>query len=86
MGLETVVHHVCEKTSGLIVHVPDVDVVYQQILSANSGKYEVALLPEYNGHENWAEELAWITANFRGAEGIPIMLDVFGGGTSLEVC
>ena len=30
MGLETVVHHVCEKTSGLIVHVPDVDVVYQR--------------------------------------------------------
>ena len=81
MSLETIVHHVCEKTSGLIVHVPDVDAVYQQILSANKGKYEVLLLPEYNGHENWAEELAWITSNFGGEEGIPIMLDTFGGGS-----
>jgi hypothetical protein len=82
MGLETVVHHVCEKTSGLIVHIPDVDAVYQQILSANASKYPIVLLlPELNGHENWSEELAWIAANFGGSEGIPIMLDVFGGGS-----
>ncbi len=82
MVVETIVHHVCEKTSGLIVHVPDVNDVYQQIWAANAGKYpNVLLLPELNGHENWSEELAWITQNFGGSQDIPVMLDVFGGGS-----
>ena len=29
---------------------------------------------------NWTQELAWISSNFGGPQGIPIMLDVFGGG------
>lgn len=78
--LDTLVHHVCEKTGN--IHIPSVSAVYAQILTANGGKYpNILLLPELNGHENWTEELAWITANFGGVNGIPIMLDVFGGGS-----
>ncbi len=77
--LDTIVHHVCEKPGD--IHIPNVNTVYQQILAANSGKYaNVLLLPEYGGHENWAAELDWIANNFGGQNGIPIMLDVFGGG------
>jgi len=28
MSLDALVHHVCDKTSGLIVHIPEVDTVY----------------------------------------------------------
>jgi hypothetical protein len=44
--------------------------------------YNILLEPEYKGNENWTEALAWLTANFGGQHGIPIMLDVFGGGIS----
>lgn len=77
--LETIVFHVCEKPGR--IHVPDVAAVYQQISALNT-TYNVLLLPEYNANENWTEELAWITANFGGQHGIPIMLDIFGGGNS----
>ncbi len=67
MSLETLVYHACEKTSGLVMHIPDVKAVYDQILALNNGRYaNVLLLPEYNGHANWTEELAWIAANFSG--------------------
>jgi uncharacterized coiled-coil protein SlyX len=75
--LETLVFHVCEKTGS--IHIPDVDAVYQQILALNT-MYNVLVLPEHNGHANWTEELVWLTANFGGQQGIPIMLDIFGGG------
>ena len=79
--LQTLVFHVCEKGEGYEWgHIPDVNYTYNQILALNNNTYNVLLLPEYKGHENWTEELAWITANFGGQHGIPIMLDVFGGG------
>ena len=78
--LQTLVFHVCEKGEGYDWgHLPDANATYNQILALNN-KYDVLLLPEYNGSANWAEELGWITANFGGTQGIPIMLDVFGGG------
>lgn len=72
------VYHVSEKTSPeFTVHMPDVHAVYNQILAANEGKVsEVLLLPEYNAHAVWADEVAWITANFQG---IPVMIDCAGG-------
>jgi hypothetical protein len=39
------------------------------------------LLPELDGNLVWADALAWIAANFGGADGIPIMLDAFGGAS-----
>jgi hypothetical protein len=73
-SLDTLVYHVCEKTSGFIVHIPDVAAVYAQILAANDSKYpNILLLPEYNGHAVWADESAWIIANFTD---IPVMVDV----------
>ena len=82
MVLSTLVYHVCEKTGS--IHIPDVTAVYTQILAANDSEYaDVLLLPELNGHAIWADELAWIAANFDGAAGIPVMLDVFGGGSGV---
>jgi peptidoglycan hydrolase CwlO-like protein len=81
--LQTLVFHVSEKGEGYTWgHLPDANATYNQILSLNNGKYNVLLLPEYQGHLNWTEELAWLGANFGGKNGIPIMLDVFGGGNT----
>jgi chaperonin cofactor prefoldin len=81
--LKTLVFHVCEKGEGYTWgHIPDVNYTYNQILTLNNNTYNVLLKPEYKGNENWTEELAWLTANFGGQHGIPIMLDVFGGGDS----
>ena len=80
--LQTLVFHVCEKGEGYEWgHLPDATATYNQILALNN-KYAVLLLPEYQGNANWTEELGWLTANFGGKQGIPIMLDVFGGGNS----
>ena len=78
MTLQTIVYHVSEKTSPeFTVHMPSVSEVYQQILAANDGKVpNVVLLPEYNAHAVWADEAAWIVANFQG---IPVMVDCAGG-------
>jgi hypothetical protein len=79
VNLNTLVHHVCEKTGD--IHIPDVAAVYAQIIAANDGKYaNILLLPEYNGNEVFADLLAWLTDNFGGPTGIPIMLTVFEGG------
>ncbi len=72
--LQTLAFHV---SSGRI---PDVNYAYNQILALNNNTYNILLLPEYEGNKNWTEELAWITTNFGGQQGIPIMLPVFGGG------
>ena len=78
--LQTLVFHVCEKGDGYEWgHLPDASATYSKILALNNN-YDVLLLPEYQGNTNWTEELAWLTANFGGKQGIPIMLDVFGGG------
>jgi hypothetical protein len=74
MVLSAIVYHVCEKTSD--IHIPDVNQVYQQINAVNDGNYTVFLLPELNGHADWAAELSWIQTNFSD---IPIMLDIAGG-------
>lgn len=76
----TLVFHVCEKGEGYDWgHLPDANATYNQILAVNPNN-KVLLLPEYQGSANWTAELSWITANFGGKQGIPIMLDVFGGG------
>jgi uncharacterized coiled-coil protein SlyX len=77
----TYVFHVCEKGDGYSWgRLPNAASTYNQILSLDNNKHNIWLLPEYKGHQNWTEELAWITSNFGGKNGIPIMLDVFGGG------
>jgi len=78
--LKTLIFHICEKGAGYEWgHLPDVNYTYNQILSLNNGAYDVLLLPEYKGNENWTETLAWLKANFQN---IPIELSVFEGGTN----
>jgi hypothetical protein len=76
--LDTIVYHVCEneEIGNVTMHVPNVTDVYQQILTANKNTYpNILLFPTYAG--TWEDELAWLTSNFGGANGIPIMLEVF---------
>ena len=76
----TLVFHVCEKGEGYDWgRLPDANATYNQIRALNPNN-RVLLLPEYQGSANWTAELSWITANFGGKQGIPIMLDTFGGG------
>jgi hypothetical protein len=78
----TLVFHVCEKGEEYTyAQLPNASYTYNQILALNNNTYQIILLPEYKGNLNWTEELAWIKANFGGPQGIPIMLDVFGGGS-----
>jgi uncharacterized coiled-coil protein SlyX len=78
--LQTLVFHVCEKGESYDWgHLPDANATYNQILALNN-KYNILLLPEYQGNANFTEELGWITTKFGGKQGVPIMLDVFGGG------
>jgi hypothetical protein len=75
---QTLVFHVCEKGETYEWgRLPNVTDTYNQIMKLNNYTYEVLLLPEYKGNENWTETLAWLNANFKG---IPIMLTVFEGG------
>jgi uncharacterized protein YoxC len=79
--LKTLVFHVCEKGEGFAWgHIPDANYTYNQILALNYNPFRVLLNPEYEGNGNWTETLSWLTAKFGGQDGIPIMLDVFGGG------
>jgi uncharacterized coiled-coil protein SlyX len=79
----TLVFHVCEKGEGYDWgHLPNATDTYNQILAQDNNTHNIQLLPEYKGHENWTEELAWIADNFGGKSGIPLMLDVFGGGSN----
>ena len=74
----TLIFHVSEKGEGYTWgHLPNVSYTYNQILKLNSGKYDVLLLPEYKGNQNWTETFAWLKQNFVG---IPIVLSVFEGG------
>lgn len=76
----TLVFHVSEKGEDYkYARLPNAAGTYSQILALNS-TCEIALLPEYKGNLNWTEELSWIATNFGGPKGIPIMIDVFGGG------
>jgi hypothetical protein len=77
----TIVFHVSEKGENYkYARLPNASYTYDQILAFNS-TCEIALLPEYKGNLNWTEELSWIATNFEGPKGIPIMLEVFGGGS-----
>ncbi|HSV49534.1 MAG TPA: hypothetical protein VLH35_04385 [Candidatus Acidoferrales bacterium] len=80
MVLQTLVYHVSEKTNPeFLVHMPSVSAVYQQISVAVAGRVtpsNVVLMPEYNAHAVWADEAAWLAANFQG---IPVMVDAAGG-------
>lgn len=81
--LPTLVFHVCEKgENNNWGHLPNATDTYSQILALDNNTYNVLLLPEYQGNVNWTQELAWLSSNFGGPQGIPIMLDVFGGGDS----
>ncbi len=75
----TLVFHVCEKGEGYIWgHLPNVTNTYNQIQQLNKGKYNILLLPEYEGDTNWTATLAWLKQNFAH---IPIVLSVFEGGS-----
>lgn len=77
----TYVFHVCEKGAGYTWgRLPNATDTYNQILALDNYRHNVVLLPEYQGHQSWSDELAWIAANFGGRNGIPVMIDVFGGG------
>jgi chaperonin cofactor prefoldin len=78
-NLKTLVFHVEATYTGH--QIPDVNYTYNQILALNNNTHNVLLNPEYRGNYNWTETLEWLTANFGGQHGIPIMLDVFGGLT-----
>jgi hypothetical protein len=78
--LRTLIFHVSEKGEGYTWgHLPNVSYTYNQILKLNNGKYNVLLLPEYKGDQNWTETFAWLKSNFAG---IPIVLSVFEGGSN----
>ena len=80
-NLETLVFHVSEKGEEYpYAQLPNATQTYNQIQALNNNTYEIVLLPEYKGNLNWPQELNWIATNFGGPQGIPIMLDVFGGG------
>ena len=76
--ITTLVFHVCEKGEGYIWgHLPNVTYTYNQILQLDKSKYNVLLLPEYEGDSNWTATLAWLRQNFAY---VPIVLSVFEGG------
>ncbi len=78
--LQTLVFHVCEKGENYEWgRLPNAQSTYNQLLALNTN-YQVLLLPEYMGNLNWTETLTWIASSFGGKEGIPVMLEVFGGG------
>ena len=80
-NLETLVFHVSEKGEEYTyAQLPNATHTYNQILTLNNNTYQILLLPEYKGNLNWTQELTWIANNFGGKNGIPIMLEVFGGG------
>ncbi|MDD4326175.1 MAG: hypothetical protein PHC63_07095, partial [Candidatus Bathyarchaeota archaeon] len=65
--LETLIFHVSEKGPEYpYARLPNASGTYNQILDLNNGTYEILLMPEYMGHQDWDEELAWIAENFGG--------------------
>jgi uncharacterized coiled-coil protein SlyX len=76
--ITTLIFHVSEKGEGYIWgHLPNVTYTYNQILQLNKGRYNILLLPEYEGDLNWTATFAWLRQNFAH---IPIVLSVFEGG------
>jgi cell division protein FtsL len=78
--ITTLIFHVCEKGPGYTWgHLPNATYTYNQILKLNNGTYNILLLPEYLGDQNWTETFAWLKQNFAN---IPIVLSVFEGGSN----
>jgi hypothetical protein len=78
----TLAFHVCDKGEGYdYARFLNASYTYNQIQALNNNTFQILLLPEYKGHANWTEEQKWIADNFGGPQSIPIMLDVFGGGS-----
>ncbi len=78
--LQTLVFHVSEKGESYAWgRLPDAAYTYNQILSLNNNKYNIFLLPEYEGDNNWTATFAWLKQNFAN---IPIVLSVFEGGST----
>ena len=73
--LQTLVFHFSEKADW--GPIPDINYTYNQILTLNNKSFDIMILPEYMEHQNWTAELDWLTNNFMGTQGIPIMLDTF---------
>jgi hypothetical protein len=79
--LQTLIFHISQKSpSDYWAQVPNVTDTYSRTVALFNGTYNVLFLPEYYGHTNWSEELAWLRNNFGGTNGVPIALDVFCGG------
>lgn len=75
----TLVFHVSEKGEEYrYARLPNANLTYQELLKLNNDTHDILLLPEYKANVNWTEESVWLQNNFGG---IPIMLDVFGGGS-----
>ncbi len=65
--LGTLIFHVCEKGAGYTWgHLPNVNYTYNQILKLNNGMYNVLLLPEYEGDQNWTDNIRVAKAKLRG--------------------
>jgi len=78
--VKTLIFHVSEKGPGYTWgHLPNATYTYGQILNLNNGKYNVLLMPEYQGDGNWTATLEWLKQNFVR---IPISLSVFEGGSN----
>lgn len=75
-NLQTLVFHISEKNW---TDIPDINYTYNEILALNNNTYEIMILPEFEEHQNWTAELEWLNNNFMGKQGIPIMLEAFGG-------
>lgn len=79
-NVKTLIFHVSEKGEGYTWgRIPNVTYTYNQILKLNNGKYNILLMPEYQGDENWTATFAWLKQNFAQ---IPIVLPVFEGGSN----
>lgn len=83
MTVKTLAFHVSEKPNPeFLVHTPSPMDVYMRLLKAvkrvhgDGKKPDVVLMPEYDAHNSWAAEAAWLIEKFKG---IPIMLDAAGG-------
>ncbi|MDT8782068.1 MAG: hypothetical protein IAX22_05405 [Candidatus Bathyarchaeota archaeon] len=80
-SLRTLVFHVSEKGEDYpYARLPNASDIYRQILTLNNDTYKILLMPEYKGYSSWTETLHWLTDNFGGPQGIPLMLPIFGGG------
>ena len=72
--LQTLVFQISQKDW---IEPIDINYTYNKILDHNNDTFDIVILPEFEDHQNWIAELEWLNDNFRGKQGIPIMLDAF---------